>query len=182
RSLHDAIQQAAFEAGIFGVPTYVVGGEILFGREHLPRIRWILSGRSGPPPDVAYGYETIAGFPVSPKPQGPLTVAIDFKNPSAFLAAAPTCTIAEQAGVTVDWQPFLVSSSKDHGAGSESSRGARHRRLRADYMDRDTIRYAAGRGLSLQNLHRQADSSLAAIGLMWTRREAAALADAYVRQ
>jgi 2-hydroxychromene-2-carboxylate isomerase len=182
RSLHDAIQQAAFEAGIFGVPTYVVGGEILFGREHLPRIRWILSGRSGPPPDVAYEHEAIAGFPVSPKPQGPLTVAIDFKSPSAFLAAAPTCTIAEQAGVTVDWQPFLVSSSKDYGAGSESSRGARHRRLRADYMDRDTIRYAAGRGLSLQNLHRQTDSSLAAIGLLWTRREAAALADAYVRQ
>jgi 2-hydroxychromene-2-carboxylate isomerase len=182
RSLHDAIQQAAFEAEIFGVPTYVVGGEILFGREHLPRIRWIMSGRSGPPPDVAYEHETIAGFPVSPKPQGPLTVAIDFKSPSAFLAAAPTSTIAEQAGVTVDWQPFLVSSSKDHGAGSESSRGARHRRLRADYMDRDTIRYAAGRGLSLQNLHRQTDSSLAAIGLLWTRREAAALADAYVRQ
>jgi 2-hydroxychromene-2-carboxylate isomerase len=182
RSLHDAIQQAAFEAGIFGVPTYVVGGEILFGREHLPRIRWILSGRSGPPPDVAYEHETIAGFPVSPKPQGPLTVAIDFKSPTAFLAAAPTCTIAEQAGVTVDWQPFLVSSSKDDGAGSESSRGARHRRLRADYMDRDTIRYAAGRGLSLQNLHRQTDSGLASIGLLWTRREAAALADAYVRQ
>jgi 2-hydroxychromene-2-carboxylate isomerase len=182
RALHDAMQQAAFEAGVFGVPTYVVGGEIFFGREHLPRIRWILNGRGGSPPDVAYEHETIPGFPVSPKPRGPLTVAIDFKSPSAFLAAAPTRTVAHQAGVAVDWQPFLVSSSKDHGAGSESSRGARHRRLRADYMDRDAMRYAAGQGLTLRNLHRQTDSSLAAVGLLWMRRESPKLADAYVRQ
>jgi 2-hydroxychromene-2-carboxylate isomerase len=182
RALHDAIQRATFDAGIFGVPTYIVGGEILFGREHLPRIRWILNGRTGSPPDVAYEHETIAGIPVSPKARGPLTVAIDFKSPNAFLAAAPTCTIAQRAGVTIDWQPFLVPSSKDHGAGSESSRGARHRSVRADYMDRDTMRYAAGRGLAIQNLHRQTDSSLAALGLLWMRRAAPALADTYVRQ
>ncbi|MEQ8991391.1 MAG: DsbA family protein, partial [Pseudomonadales bacterium] len=35
-----ALQQSAFEAGIFGVPTFVVGGEVFFGREHLPRLRW----------------------------------------------------------------------------------------------------------------------------------------------
>jgi 2-hydroxychromene-2-carboxylate isomerase len=182
RYLHDAIQQAAFDAGIFGVPTFVVDGEIFFGREHLPRIRWILSGHSGPAPDIAYEHETIAGFPASSKPQGPLTVAIDFNSPSALLAVAPTCTIAEQAGVMVDWQPFLVSPSKDHGSGAESSRGARHRRLRADYMARDTIRYAASRGLPLSNLHRQTDSSLAALGLLWTRREAPSLTNTYVQQ
>jgi 2-hydroxychromene-2-carboxylate isomerase len=182
RALHDAMQQAAFEAGIFGVPTYVVGGEIFFGREHLPRIRWILNGRNGSPPDVAYEHETIAGFPISAKPHGPLTVAIDFKSASAFLATAPTRAVAHQAGVAVDWQPYLVPSSKDHGAGSDSSRGDRHRRLRADYIGRDAMRYAAGQGLTLQNLHRQTDSSLAAAGLLWMRRESPKLADEYVRQ
>lgn len=54
RERHDREQAAIFEAGIFGVPSYVVDGELLFGREHLPRVRWLLEGRPGPAPDVAY--------------------------------------------------------------------------------------------------------------------------------
>jgi len=38
------------EAGIFNVPGFVVEGEIYNGREHLPMIRWILTGRNGPGP------------------------------------------------------------------------------------------------------------------------------------
>jgi 2-hydroxychromene-2-carboxylate isomerase len=53
RELHDRTQQAAFDAGVFGVPTYLVEDEMWFGREHLPRIAWILAGRRGPAPDVA---------------------------------------------------------------------------------------------------------------------------------
>jgi 2-hydroxychromene-2-carboxylate isomerase len=57
---HDAMQPAIFDAGIFGVPTYVIEREIYFGREHLPRVRWILGGRRGPAPDVAYRrFETV---------------------------------------------------------------------------------------------------------------------------
>ena len=48
------MQQRIFEAGIFGVPGYVVEGEYYWGREHLPRVRWILGGRRGPAPDIAY--------------------------------------------------------------------------------------------------------------------------------
>ncbi|MEQ8860545.1 MAG: DsbA family protein [Pseudomonadales bacterium] len=54
RRRHDAEQTAVFDAGIFGVPSYVADGELLFGREHLPRVRWILEGRHGPSPDVGY--------------------------------------------------------------------------------------------------------------------------------
>ena len=54
RARHDREQEAIFEAGIFGVPSYLVDGELLFGREHLPRVRWLLEGRPGPSPDVAY--------------------------------------------------------------------------------------------------------------------------------
>ncbi len=38
------------ERGLFGVPGYVVGDEFFQGRQHLPMIRWILEGRSGPVP------------------------------------------------------------------------------------------------------------------------------------
>ncbi len=54
RALHDQMQKAIFEAGIFGVPSYVLNGELFFGREHLPMVRWLLEGKPGPAPDVAY--------------------------------------------------------------------------------------------------------------------------------
>ncbi len=54
RKTHDALQDEILDLGYFGVPTYVIDGEIYFGREHLPRIRWHLSGKQGSLPDVAY--------------------------------------------------------------------------------------------------------------------------------
>jgi 2-hydroxychromene-2-carboxylate isomerase len=54
RAEYEAQQARIFDAGVFGVPGYVVEGEYYWGREHLPRIRWILGGRSGAAPDVAY--------------------------------------------------------------------------------------------------------------------------------
>jgi 2-hydroxychromene-2-carboxylate isomerase len=180
RVLHDSIQQAAFDAGIFGVPTYVIKGELFFGREHLPRVRWLLSGRAGIAPDVAYEHDL--SDHVSSKVEGPLQVAIDFKSPSAYLAIGPTRSLAEQLGRTIDWQPFLVSSWKGYSAGSETNdRGIRHRRLRAEYIEHDVIRYAAARGLTMRNLRCQADSTLAAIGLLWTRVAAPPLAAEYVQ-
>ncbi len=53
RAEHDALNEAAFEAGVYGVPTYLVGDEAWFGREHLPRVSWLLAGRKGDAPDVA---------------------------------------------------------------------------------------------------------------------------------
>ena len=55
RALHDSLQPQLHPAGIYGVPTFVFDGQILFGREHLPYVRWHLKGRTGPPPDIAYG-------------------------------------------------------------------------------------------------------------------------------
>lgn len=52
RELHDRTNLEAFDAGVYGVPTYLVEDEMWFGREHLPRIEWILRGRHGTPPTV----------------------------------------------------------------------------------------------------------------------------------
>ncbi|MEM6557241.1 MAG: DsbA family protein [Pseudomonadota bacterium] len=54
RTLHDELQPQFHPNGIFGVPTYVLGDEILFGREHIPYLRWALTGRQGAAPDIAY--------------------------------------------------------------------------------------------------------------------------------
>ena len=53
RELHDRTNQEAFDAGVYGVPSYLVEHEMWFGREHLPRVAWILAGRRGSPPGVA---------------------------------------------------------------------------------------------------------------------------------
>ena len=53
RAAHDALNEAAFDAGVYGVPTYLVGDEAWFGREHLPRVEWLLSGRGGDAPVVS---------------------------------------------------------------------------------------------------------------------------------
>jgi 2-hydroxychromene-2-carboxylate isomerase len=37
-------------AGVFTVPSLVVEDEVFVGRAHLPMARWLLTGRSGPPP------------------------------------------------------------------------------------------------------------------------------------
>ena len=54
RAEHDQMQRKIFDAGIYGVPSYVVNGEVFFGRENLPAVRYLLTGEVGPPPDVAY--------------------------------------------------------------------------------------------------------------------------------
>ncbi|MEX2327234.1 MAG: DsbA family protein [Pseudomonadales bacterium] len=59
RRYHDALQEEILDKGYFGVPTYVIDDEMYFGREHLPRVRWHLSGRPGPLPDIAYDSVTI---------------------------------------------------------------------------------------------------------------------------
>ena len=63
RAQHDALQTQLHPAGIYGVPTYVFDGTILFGREHLPYVRWHLTGRQGPAPDIAYEIDAMEAQP-----------------------------------------------------------------------------------------------------------------------
>jgi 2-hydroxychromene-2-carboxylate isomerase len=43
-----AISRAAEEAGVFGVPSFVIDDELYWGREHLADIREMLSGQAAP--------------------------------------------------------------------------------------------------------------------------------------
>ncbi|MCR9277206.1 MAG: DsbA family protein [Pseudomonadaceae bacterium] len=60
RAQHDALQEPLLDCDIYGVPTFVIPAsgdapaEVFFGREHLPMVRWLLTGQPGPAPDVAY--------------------------------------------------------------------------------------------------------------------------------
>jgi 2-hydroxychromene-2-carboxylate isomerase len=43
RHEQDALREAAETAGVFGVPTFLIDGELFWGREHLSDIRQILA-------------------------------------------------------------------------------------------------------------------------------------------
>lgn len=100
----------------------------------------------------------------------PLTVCVDFKNPHAYLAKDPTYALADELGIDVDWLPLVAAPlTPPKPAEPGTDRGARHRRFRYLYMERDLRRYAKVRGLELRNLYRAPDSSLAAVGLLWVK-------------
>ncbi len=181
RELLDQMQRAIFDAAIFGVPTYIVDGEVYFGREHLPRVRWQLGGSKGAPPDIAYEGPS-RPLSTGGAKQRKVSVAIDFKSPHAYLAVGPTCALAEELGLIIDWRPFPVAPlTEPILAYPGHDRGARHRRFRAQNVERDLMRYAADRGLAIRGLYRQTDSSLAAIGLLWTKGRSESLARTYVQ-
>ncbi len=133
------MQQESFGRGIFGVPTYVLGDDIYFGREHLPRIRWKLEGEHGPAPDV--GYELLPDDVVETATGRNLDVGISLEEPESYLAIRQVLIMAEDLELAVKWYalpPKKPSSQPDSG---DHSRGARHRRFRAESRERDQRHY-----------------------------------------
>jgi 2-hydroxychromene-2-carboxylate isomerase len=111
----------------------------------------------------------------------PIRVAIDFKSPAAYLAIASTRALEARLGRAFDWLPVSVpplNRPKPPAAGED--RGARHRRIRAEYRANDLRRYAAARGLDLGDIYRETDTTAASLGLLWLCRQAPALAGDYV--
>lgn len=50
RETLEHLQSALLEAGIFSSPAFVMAGERYQGRQHLPLLKWHLSGANGSPP------------------------------------------------------------------------------------------------------------------------------------
>src|SRR5258708_8544059 len=104
----------------------------------------MLTGRSGARPDLAYRDFPADRAPAGKIAKGQLLVVIDFKSPQAYLAIGPTCALADEIGIGINWQPLIVTPSKTSAAPSlGDDRGALHRRFRADYLDRDIARSGA---------------------------------------
>ncbi len=172
---NSALQAAAFDAGLFGVPSYVVNGQVYFGREHLPRIRWHLSGERGSAPDIAYPVP--AGACVEPSPKPSLGVCIDFKCPRSFLSLAPSLALAAELECPIEWYPRQSAPLQAPIGPGDGSRGSRHRHFRAEYTARDIARYAPH---ELADSYANFDSVPASLGLIWLQQAAPALANSYV--
>ena len=110
-----------------------------------------------------------------------VTVVVDFKSPAAYLAIEPARALESRLGQTFAWLPLAApGTGRAKAASPDEDRGARHRRIRTEYLDNDLRRYAADRGLDLGEVHREIDTTLASLGLLWLRERAPARAGDYV--
>jgi 2-hydroxychromene-2-carboxylate isomerase len=186
-------QEDAFASGVYGVPTYVLPGQAdetgtpsrFFGREHLPRIRWALTGAKGPGPDVAYNLapsvspgslEKCASQPGIAQTKQ-LSVYFDFKSPNSYLALAGLLALKED-GATLQWHPFDHKPLNRPASPMDSEdRSTMHRRIRGEYVVADIQRYAPH---SLGDIHRATDCSLANMGLLWLKTQSSPGVETYV--
>jgi len=202
-TLNNRLQRSSFDAGIYGVPTYILPGESendpqhekFFGREHLPRIRWLLGGRQGEAPDMAYllnpevNDEALNKSAADPRTAPELKVTplklttfFNFKSPQSYIAVRSLLALKSE-GISVDWRPFV---SKPLRAPSEEvadeDRSTKHYRIRGEYQANNIKRYASH---DLANIYRETDCQFADMGLLWLQHEMQASNDAiddYVQQ
>jgi 2-hydroxychromene-2-carboxylate isomerase len=115
-----------------------------------------------------------------------LTVYIDYKSPYAYLAKDSVYQLEQEVPVRVDWLPYtldipsFLGSARvdDTGRVVEEQRNAHQwRRVRYSYMD--CRRQARKRGLVIRGPQRIWDSSLASCGMLYAKRQGAAILRRY---
>ena len=184
----------AFAAGIFGVPTYIVNKQRYFGREHLPRIAWHMTGKTGPTPQVSYSIplgqakqieqasdnvannSVLGSKAVSDKV---LDVFVDFSNPISYQAIDPVLQLSSETGCNISWYSVLKSPFKRPASNTQTGdRGARHRLIRAELLAQNITCYSAH---SLPDIYTDFDRRYATMGLLWLEQESPENKNLYMR-
>jgi hypothetical protein len=136
-----------------------------------------ISRRSAPQP---LGYNDFGQDPIGTIMDRPNTILVysDYKSPYAFLAKDLIYELEDQFDVHLEWLPYTLDIPSylgsarldERGEIIESSRNAHQwRRVRYSYMD--CRRQARKRGLVILGTRKIWDSSLAAIGMLWAKRQ-----------
>lgn len=126
-TMNAQLQSSAFSAGIFGVPTYVVGTQRYFGREHLPRIRWQLTGQHGSAPDI--GNPLPATLPDPPQLPTQITLGID-DSLDSLLALPELIKLLSNFSGAVSWVMVDTKKSSKPTVDNDGSRSALHKQWR----------------------------------------------------
>ena len=98
--------------------------------------------------------------------------AFDYISTASLLAFAPTCALADELGVPVEWLPVPgnVRPSPRASEANDESVSERHSRVRAEYVAMDVARYAGWRGIEINRDANGVDSALACAGGLWADR------------
>lgn len=149
-AINQNLQEDAFNAGIYGVPSYIVDGQMYFGREHLPRIRWHLGDQSEPTPDIAYSLPLAP--PLAPKPSKaaklpnhPQQITIGVENTlDCLLAISSLKDLLDQHKLTAQWVRIQSKEFYSVLPQEDQSRTARHSQLRVANHKANLHRYGGG--------------------------------------
>jgi 2-hydroxychromene-2-carboxylate isomerase len=121
-----------------------------------------------------------------PEPIKTIQVYSDYKSPYAFLAKDLIYLLEQEFAVRIDWLPYTLDIPSYLGSARVDERGEvieaernahQWRRVRYSYMD--CRRQARRRGLVIRGPRKIWDSSLAAIGMLWAKRQGVAQFRAY---
>jgi len=146
------VQEEAEAAGVFGVPTFVVDGEVYWGQDRLPLVLEHLEPRP-------------RRFPAGAAPA--VTAWIDLKSPYSYLATLDAFDLEEALGCTFRWRPYTLDLAS---MGVSAAPDARiQRKLRYMYMD--VRRAAAGRGLTVLGPRRIFDSTAVNTAMLLAERQ-----------
>ncbi len=132
-------QSRAFELGVYGVPTYVVNNELFFGREHLPRIGWLLGEQKEITPDIANLLPEDAILPPTDSVQ--IHIGID-NSWDALLAIPRLVSSLKKHHMTANWYRISSQELDDLLPHDPSNvRGSVHREYRARNAELNKRRY-----------------------------------------
>jgi 2-hydroxychromene-2-carboxylate isomerase len=115
-----------------------------------------------------------------------VTVYIDYKSPYAYLAKDLVYELERDCAVHIDWLPYILDIPSflgsarldEQGRVVEESRNAHQwRRVKYSYMD--CRRQAKKRGLTIRGTQKIWDSTLAACGLLYAKRQGEAVLRRY---
>lgn len=101
-------------------------------------------------------------------PTREITVYIDYKSPYAYLAIGPALSLQNEYDVRLEWLPYILEIPLYLGS-VEARNEHQWRRVRYAYMD--ARRLANRRGLIVRGPQKVFDSSLAAMGLLFAKRQ-----------
>ena len=98
-----AATQAAFEAGAFGVPSFLGGPRLLWGQD---RIGLLLADLGADVRPDAWAEP----FAIGPGRVTGLRFVHDFSSPFSYLASTQIERLATEAGLEVEWSPILLGA------------------------------------------------------------------------
>ncbi len=98
QALYDSTAEAS-EAGVFGVPSFVVDGELIWGQDRMHLLYQRL-GAERPPVSTATPANT----------GGRVTMFHDFGSPFSYLGSTQIERVAHASGALVDWRPMLLGA------------------------------------------------------------------------
>ncbi len=103
----------------------------------------------------------------------PLTIALDVRDPFAYLALSPAIAFGRELGVAIDWLPVRAQPLHPPSTpGPADDRGIRHRRHRAHMLAREIAVYAEAQGIVIREPYRDAPADAANLAWLWLRTQA----------